>query len=518
MTKIELFRLGTFMDDASYVVLAQALMFAPSYGLIHEPYAIQPTRYPCGFPLMLAPLAGIFPDRLDLYKYVSFGSTLYNVLLLFWGWPYLSQRGSRWWGLGIAGLYAVSPFVMLQTRMVMSESVFATAILLGLILTEKCAGSARISPWWRISLGLTTCFIVMLRTVGAVFLGIALVRLVRRDYKATLRSYGHLLLGFSLLMGAVLALTPIRIKDFVPYEYLQQLLNPRSFGWEDVEQESLLKRVWPATVQYAETYLHRWFILPGTDYLTDLVSKLIPQVEPQMVLGFVLIGLIILGHGAIVKGEGLRPSVVGFEVLFFGVILVWPWWTERFLYPVFPFLAYHFLWILHFSVRQFKWLGFIPRRLANSSATLMIGALVCSMMVIMVKLDLDDCGSLDYVRDFKVGAAWLKKHTPSTAIVLADYPQIIYLYSQRKTVSMGEWLNSLETIEEYVENYQIAYVLTAPELKWDPTGVLEYPQFNREVLIPLLRELEGQGRLTIVFNDPEHRVTIYRVLSEGGQP
>jgi hypothetical protein len=51
------YQVGFYQDDASYAVLTESLVRGPAYGYINEPGYPGPTRYPFGFPLILAPVA-----------------------------------------------------------------------------------------------------------------------------------------------------------------------------------------------------------------------------------------------------------------------------------------------------------------------------------------------------------------------------------------------------------------------------------------------------------------------------
>lgn len=53
--RFDSFQVGTYMDDAQYVVLAKSLVQGPAYGLVSGPGPALPTRFPFGWPLLLAP-------------------------------------------------------------------------------------------------------------------------------------------------------------------------------------------------------------------------------------------------------------------------------------------------------------------------------------------------------------------------------------------------------------------------------------------------------------------------------
>ena len=50
------FRVGSYQDDARYIIVAKALSSGHGFSLINFPGNVPETNYPPGFPLLLAPL------------------------------------------------------------------------------------------------------------------------------------------------------------------------------------------------------------------------------------------------------------------------------------------------------------------------------------------------------------------------------------------------------------------------------------------------------------------------------
>src|SRR5581483_3816510 len=159
------FQIGAYHDDATYIVLAQSLVHSDTYGLIDRPGEPGSTQFPFGFPLLLSPIVRLFPDNLDALRSISFLATLINISLLFWGWHLFSRRRSYWWGLAIAALFGLSPLVVDESRMVMSEPVFLTFCLVALLLAEQ-AVQHRESAAWTLWMGISLFFVLFIRTIG----------------------------------------------------------------------------------------------------------------------------------------------------------------------------------------------------------------------------------------------------------------------------------------------------------------------------------------------------------------
>src|SRR5215208_2751778 len=80
------FQLGSYMDDASYAVLAQSLVSSKTYGLMNAPSQPASTRYPFGFPLILSAFVRLYPMAPNMLKVASLVATILNSILIFWGW------------------------------------------------------------------------------------------------------------------------------------------------------------------------------------------------------------------------------------------------------------------------------------------------------------------------------------------------------------------------------------------------------------------------------------------------
>ena len=111
--------------------------------------------------------------------------------------------------------------------------------------------------------------------------------------------------------------------------------------------------------------------------------------------------------------------------------------------------------------------------------------------------------SLDHVRDFTVGTTWLKTNTPVDAVVAAEQPQTVYLYSDRATVALP--MDPLALVERFPG--VPVYVLIAPQLKWSDSGTLEY----NSLALKAQAALEQSSLVDLVFEDGVHLVKVYHL-------
>jgi hypothetical protein len=104
---------GTFHDDGIYLVTAKALAEGKGYDIISLPDAPRQTKYPIGFPLLLAGVWKLFPDfpsNVPVLKIVPLLSALAWVamgVLFARRWGRLSWTGTAWIVLFCAGTHWV---------------------------------------------------------------------------------------------------------------------------------------------------------------------------------------------------------------------------------------------------------------------------------------------------------------------------------------------------------------------------------------------------------------------------
>ncbi len=500
------------MDDASYAVLARSITSSDAYGLINAPGQPQPTRYPFGFPLLLTPVTVAFPDSLDHLKVVSLLATVINSALLFFGWPYLSRNKSYWAGLAITTLYALSPLVVGHTRMVMSEPVFTTFVLLSLILVEKFLVAEEAMRLPALMAGVATSFALFIRTIGLVLVAAVIIRilLLSIDRYSKVRRLFWLCLGGIFFVTIIVTATPVTIESLIPDIYTDQLNTPRAWG-QSSNDDPVIQRLISAPRDYIGYHL-REALIPiggGDNELAFGKSLGIPNLP--LITGVVIGSLVALGIFSVFKGQGFLPSVLIFEVLYIGLIFLWPFRSARFLYPILPFLYYQLLWGIWFIGKQIDKVKANSRyanySFANFAAALLFVALVLLSIYQGIS---DDSNSLQNVRDLRVGSTWLRDNSPSDSLIMAAQPQSIYLYSGRSTTNFAN-VSNVSELEQALAEQDIEYILIAPELKWQPGGILEYDQFTLKTLLPMLKQQVEEGKQELVYQSEEDKVLVFKV-------
>jgi hypothetical protein len=193
------------------------------------------------------------------------------------------------------------------------------------------------------------------------------------------------------------------------------------------------------------------------------------------------------------------------------ILLLWSHRTARFLYPLQPFLLFHFLAGLRVMLRLLlRWRR--PHGAAARFADATVACMGALLVAMLVAKDLrPGPPSTQFVRDFSAGTSWLKEQTRPDAVVLAAEPAAVHLHARRPVVPQQNE-SSRADLERLIDKYRVAYVLVAPVREWAADGSRRYNSYTKDVLLPLLEERREEGRMTLVYeSEPRELVRIYRV-------
>lgn len=534
------FQLGTWHDDANYVILARSLLTADKYGQINVPGIPTDARYPFGYPLILAPLMALFPDNLDVLKALSLLTTLANGAMIFWGWKWFSAR-SHWWAVAVTGFYLLTPLTIEHTRMVMAEPVFMSFCLIAMLttawLSRRSADEGGREWLWLLVLGVSLVFVAFTRTIGLIpVAGVFFYLLWQRGWRfwKQLLALGLIMAG---LVTAVVALTPVQITSgLFPGRYLQgvqaSFLNgfrsllgqapPESISERYIQEEA------QTDGQTAELDRHTFFSdfiggalyhlgkdfrlaliqFGGGDREEELAKRIgLPWLTPAV--GYAVSILIALGF----FWDAFRVRQVSiftfFAFLYATALFLWVWDGPRLLYPVLPQLFYGFLVGMETAMLP---VVFLLRRF-RPARVILVGWMVVAILITAGHLykDLTMRGSRAHVGDLQARVVWIRDHADPEAVVLTEDPLVMYLYSQRYTVRFSEELVSAVSLSEFIRQNNVNYILVASQRIWQDEGY--HPVYSREIqsLLPLLDELTATGQLTLVHTADEHLVKVFQV-------
>lgn len=401
-------------DNATYMVLGDAIRSGRGYVDLFLPGAPIHTKYPPVFPLWLAGL-GLF-GGLQLFKFSALAMTAGAVYLTF----RLGERGQGA-GLGITAalLLAVSPVALQYSHVVLSEALFTVLLLASLLGLESESRRSRF-----VGLGFAVAAFFTRSAGLPILFAIPIFALLRRER----------LLGLVSLAAAILSVGGWTLfQRFVTPDqpgYLQQLLllNPYDPGKGSVDLAGLLTRAALNSWRYVSVELPGAFGSRAGGGLRGISTA----------------GLGILGSALVLVGwsrETVRkPSVRGlFLALYLPLLILWPevWTDRRFLLPVLPVIL---LYLVDGARRigDAGGRGFGRALAVGAALTFAAPAVASSVVRVPDSLwcqrayrdgfacDLPNYGS------FYDAARWAAGNTPSDAVIANRRPNLFYWLSGRR--------------------------------------------------------------------------------------
>lgn len=494
---------GTFFDDAHYLILAEGLIEGSGYRLINFPSMPTEQAFPPGWPLLLAPFAGLFPGNLMVPKllalFFSIGSIPLADLLF-------RDRLAHLERLLFLLMVALNPLFIGAAGTAMSEPAFLFFSLLTLVLLDRflSARESNESTHWnvvRMAAVVLLCagFSMVVRTTGITLVMAIVPFLVP---KRRWRQMTFLSLAGAVIGGILLFLLSRGVVDF-----------------------SLFSPQYSEHVQYLSgelgSYLRFWDFLPWFDWpaignvlvpIFDLNLSFVPFFDLFKSIAPIVIILLVLSGFALSLSpvSKIRPTEIYF-LLFLALFYLWTAYIDevqqRQLIPVIPFFTFYLIKILFWGgerLAQAKW----------QKAAFGVPLFFCSVIILLlvgrnVQAWLNPVK--DTVLNYEVGGTWLQENTEADVVYAVNYPHPSYLYSRRLTEYLPVGLGPLE-FEEYVVDRNISYLLIQPDFDdWD-TGQLEVrPEVARD-LVPYLET--NPERYRLVFKDEANRVTIFEVVGQ----
>ncbi|MCX7851308.1 MAG: hypothetical protein N2383_00855 [Caldilineales bacterium] len=413
-------------DSGRYVELAQMLRESD------EEVSRISWNFPWGYPLVLAPFLAWFPVYSDGLRLLSLLATGIGATLLFWGWPRFG--GASYRGV-VTALFCVSPIVVLQARLVLSEAVFLVWFLLGALLMAWGEARRSLPLWWWPATAVALTFMVFTRTVGWVMLaGMGFWWLWRRGRRGwvELAVVAGLMAGITAL---VVVLTPVPAEALFPGFYLrrsQTLLEGQrlALGARPESYTAFLARTIPRRL----THDFPAAVVPALSSL--YLDRLVEAHGLQLLRWIAGVGITLtMGLGLVRWLRRERASVLLPATLaYLPVLLVWDWTNRRFLHPILAPLLYAFLLGVKGLVlgvgRVLK--GAPTVRLARGAVTVVIVALlVLNGLTVMTYPDNREADRVQRAR-----GEWLAQHTPPDAGIMSAWWSVDRLTSGRRVMSL----------------------------------------------------------------------------------
>jgi hypothetical protein len=457
-------------DNAEFITLARSL--AQGSGLTHINTAVPApaTKYPPGFPLLLAPLELLAPGSWTPMKWIVLVTFTAAVPLFF-----LLMRTSLGTvpSLCAAAICLTLPLLQDYAHQVMSEIPYLTFSVGALYLLKRSDGNPAVrGNRWLLAAFACTMAAYYIRTVGIVLIVAAVLYLLVRGERPK---------GLVFLGAAVLAWLPWTLRNRAVGSggvYLQQLVlvNPYFPDQGLLDIGGFVDRV----LQNATTYYLQ--ILPSVGGYPDPFHGAAVPLHPLSAV--IAISMIYAGVQVYRSRRDLLLFI--YTVLFLGTVVLWYWSGDRFLVPILPMLLY-------FAVRAgLDLLNFAASRgLANPiprvAAVVLVVAVLSSNAIGMQKLAARARG--DYYPNwgnyYRAGL-WLRENTPGTAIVACRKGYWMYVVSGRPCVLYA--FDDPEKVIAGLEQNGVAFVIVE-QLGFRHTG---------DYLVPAIQKY--QERFEVVWH------------------
>ena len=421
-------KLHTGGDSSEYVSLSESVLrVGDGYSDTMAPGDPVPhTKYPPGYPVLLAPLIFLFGRNIVVLKLFSVVLSVSSVFVF----SLLARSYARplLWAV-MCFAFAANPVVVDYSHWLLSEAPFLFFLLLALLFLKKEGEEEEIGKYfWLSILAIVATYYV--RSVGIVFIGAGTVFfLVRRQWRKFL---------YFNVLGAALSL---------PWFIRNQLLEGSATPY--IEQ-FLLKSVYEPELGYHDFWgmVGRFFtnvwIYAGRELPRVFVGSASPWSETAFmkVLAVVLSLLIVVGFiNTVRKNLGVGEIYFAFSCL--AIFLFEEVVSDvRYLVVLVPLMFFYIadgLTLLGARARIFREAA--GPAVAGMALIAAIGVFSQSARAPdnMVMLRLYSAGDryagypLNW-RGFFTAADWVKANTPEDAVVTVRKPRLFYVWTGRKVM------------------------------------------------------------------------------------
>jgi hypothetical protein len=503
---------GIIGDDAWYVVLAKGIAEGSGPRLISSAGTqFLSTVYPPGFPAILSLVFLIspqFPANMALLKGLSIVAMIGAGALTF-RYAVHYRALPRSVALAVAVATVLTPaLVFLATSTLMSEPVFLFIQILAVLLIERTARAAddRSAQGVAVLAGVIAAAAFLTRTAGmtvaaaglfylaqqrrwrsaAVFGGAAALCVVpwllyaraHAPTRAELVDHGGLMAipyadqFWTTEAGTITA--PLASADMLPGRVVDNVINVsvRDIGGIFVP---LLFR------SPSESGLEVLGLGPP-----DKEKLLTPSMGMALGTQIVSVALTLLGVVGFVaacrRGVTVAEPLV---VMALGMIVLWPFWTFRFVLPLVPFLL---IYLALGAETLGGWLGRLNRSIAPAPYSV-------ARIFLLVLIGLHVMDHSQYIAlaagnpqggQWKSEAAgihqvlgWIREHPVPPGAVAADNPALVYLYTGRRTVAIDSYDDNWSRWRRMGVRYVVSLVHGLPLV--DPRAELRFKLPERNV-------------------------------------
>jgi len=467
---------STIGDNAEFAILARSLAAGEGLHYLNHPALLPATKYPPGFPLMLAMLIPLFGGSMVVMKVEVVVCYVLLVMVAFLlGRKLIEENLSLVGALMIATSAAVLPY----SHEVLSDLPYALFSLLGLLLVINY--HARRMP---LLIGLAVCiWAYVVRTAGVSLVGAVALFLLLRHRR---REACLLIAAFVIFSAAWMLRNRLAAGEGSRYLSVFFAANPYEPDLGRITILGFLKRVMVNLWTYMTGMLPLDFLPSIVGYITDFSARAF--------VSLVLLGVAGLGGFSLRK----RAALVNLYLLaYMAVCLVWPevWRSERFMLPIAPLVAVYFLAGIERICAYFS--------LRRMAVLLICIGLAATNLYSLVQYASRPHGYPPGWNNYFETAIWARDSTKPDAVVLTRSPFLYYIFSERRTIQYP-FTRDAEAMRTYLDRWHPDYIVVDNSIGFPQTATY---------LVPVL--LAMPDRITSVYSTPEPINLVLRYLPSG---
>jgi len=487
---------GSNTDDAYYIEMARSIAegLGPVINTGPDSTLENPDIFPVGFPVLLSPLAKLFPQSLLVLKLVP---VLFTILLIPLCLVIPGREADNQTRLMTLALVMLNPWVIAWSGRILSDIVFTVLSIAALLVFSQLIKRTKVPKRNLIIFVILSAMAISVRSVGwAIVASTCFVLLGRKRF----------IFAAGYFVAVVLVLVP-------------------AWMFQNGEISPISSAYWTQMLASGSASLWSLISYNFSHYLAELPVLLIPvfggPAEAAMshlgfgflyfpvavVIGVALIVLMLSGVIRYWHHFELNSQVQVFSayLLIYGAVLLnfdgYPSGVQtRLLLPVLPIMA----WFLVITIRQ------AVAKNARNLAVLVFTVMITATFVhngwrvakpLRTNIDADGRGFVD----LEVGSIWIKNNTAETDVVMVQESLHRHLHFYRDVVSFKDVKTEKELLAK-VDQYQVSYIFLGPSVhgivhQLDETGsrILNMVKRKPEVFV-LVESNDDEGVFIYYMN------------------
>jgi hypothetical protein len=463
-------------DDAEYISLARALRQG-QYTQQWRVDAPVESRYPPGYPALLAVWGGVTGDNFHALAALTVVLSVATLLLLF---VLLRKRFDERVALASTIVLALNPTLVAYGGAISSETAYTFFTIAGLLMltlaegrpaTSAETGSAAnaqqpptLRMAWLITALIAAILAALTRSIGVTFIAaVGLYLMVRRRWKAA----ATFAVASALTVGAWLLWTAFAGDQAMSSSYMTDL------------------RAMPGTSElpFARRVAHFIAMYATLGLSFSLGTPTIPGTPiDNAVIALVTGASLAAGVWAFLK----RWPVAAFYLLgYVGLLAIWVWYQERFLAPVITLVVPAILMGCTALVRRLDTRWATPAAavlavvLASSGAVRSLArAAQASRCDRSVEMPADDCLRSDQA-SFFAALRYVRSNLPEDAIFLTAKTAALHFYTGRRTVGYSRSMDvPQDSFLSKLREKGAGYILLATLHQTEPRNLAPFVEAN----------------------------------------